>query len=91
MRDEFAHMAREKQQMELENLVRSKNDIIINLDASRVFDNHHAPVPFGVTKKRSRASNVLDSLQRTGISQLFMKNSFQVRERSYLRSQRRPK
>ncbi|KAF8928409.1 hypothetical protein BGZ58_009677, partial [Dissophora ornata] len=77
MRDEYAHMAREEQQMELENLVRSRNDIIINLDASRVFENYHAPVPFGLTKKTSRASNVLDSLQRTGITQLFMKNSFQ--------------
>ncbi|KAF9952581.1 hypothetical protein BGZ70_000558 [Mortierella alpina] len=76
-RDDFARLAREKKQLELENLVRSRTDIVINLDASRVFEQYHSPSPFQSRKKSSRFS-VLDTLGRTEIMQLYMKNSFET-------------
>ncbi|KAF8961780.1 hypothetical protein BGZ46_001294 [Entomortierella lignicola] len=76
--DEFARIAQEKQQLELENLVRSRNDMIINVDASRVFDNYQSPIPFGLPKQKGRTASILDALGRTDIMQLYMKNSFQT-------------
>ncbi|KAG0300187.1 hypothetical protein BGZ98_009376 [Dissophora globulifera] len=79
MMDDYARLAEEKQQMELENMVRSRNDIVINLDASRVFHQYHPPTPFGVANtKKSRTVSILDSLGRTDIGQLYMKNTFQT-------------
>ncbi|KAF9914047.1 hypothetical protein BX616_009084, partial [Lobosporangium transversale] len=76
--DEFARLARERQQLELENMVRSRNDIIINIDASRVFERHHSPIPFGLSTKKNKAISILDSLKRTDIMNLYMKNSFET-------------
>lgn len=66
--------------MELESLVRNKNDITINVDATRVFKNQEIMSPFGGTAfaKKSRGS-ILDPLKRAEILQLYMKNSFEVR------------
>ncbi|KAF9103368.1 hypothetical protein BGX27_010614 [Mortierella sp. AM989] len=77
-RDEYARLASEKQQLELENLVRSRNDIVINVDASRVFEHYHAPIPFGLPRQKSRTASIFDALGRTDIMQLYMKNSFQT-------------
>lgn len=80
LREEYARLAREKREMELESLVRSKNDITINVDATKVFRNQDIPSPFGGTAfaKKSRGG-YLSALKRTEIMQLFMKNSFEVR------------
>ncbi|KAI1316026.1 hypothetical protein EDD11_010489 [Mortierella claussenii] len=78
IKDDFERLAREKQQMELENLVRSRNDIVVNLDASRVFDHYQSTLPYGVTRKTSGVSSVLDALGRTEITHLYMKNSFET-------------
>ncbi|KAF9963438.1 hypothetical protein BGZ65_003394 [Modicella reniformis] len=72
MMDEFGRLVKEQKQMELENIVRSRNDIIINLDASR------SPPQFGLPKKKDRITRVVDSLSRTEIAQLYMKNSFKT-------------
>ncbi|KAK3814452.1 MAG: hypothetical protein J3Q66DRAFT_37752 [Benniella sp.] len=77
-RDEYARIAKEKQQMELENLVRSRNDIVINVNASRVFGYYSSPTSFRVPVKKSRLERVLGSLRRTEVMQLYMKNSFQT-------------
>ncbi|KAF9345833.1 hypothetical protein BGX26_002691, partial [Mortierella sp. AD094] len=77
-RDEYARLAREKQQLELENLVRSRNEIIINVDASRVFERYHTPIPFGLPAQKNRTASIFDALGRTDIMQLYMKNSFQT-------------
>lgn len=80
--DDYARLAKEQQQLELENLVRSRNDITIHVDATRVFENYQPPPisPFGrASTKKQRTPTVIDSLERTEISQLYMKNSFLVR------------
>lgn len=77
--DDYARLAKEQQQLELENLVRSRNDITIHVDATRVFENYQPPPisPFGrASTKKQRTPTVIDSLERTEISQLYMKNSF---------------
>lgn len=80
--DDYARLAKEQQQLELENLVRSRNDITIHVDATRVFEHYQPPPisPFGrASAKKQRTPTVIDSLERTEISQLYMKNSFLVR------------
>ncbi|KAF9953346.1 hypothetical protein BGZ72_005484 [Mortierella alpina] len=79
LREEYARLAREKREMELESLVRSKNDITINVDATKVFKNQDIPSPFGGTAfaKKGRGG-YLSALKRTEIMQLFMKNSFET-------------
>ncbi|KAI1315551.1 hypothetical protein EDD11_000624 [Mortierella claussenii] len=81
LREEYARLAREKRGMELENMVRSKNDITINVNATRVFSNHmEVPSPFGGTAYAKKLGNggVLSALKRTEIMQLYMKNSFET-------------
>ncbi|KAI7815884.1 hypothetical protein BC939DRAFT_471125 [Gamsiella multidivaricata] len=78
LQDEYERLAREKQQMELENLVRSRNDIIVNIDASRVFEHYQTLTPYGVKVKKSRIESITNSLGRTEVGQLYMKNSFQT-------------
>jgi len=66
--------------MTLENLVRSRNNIIVHVDASNVF--HHYEMPASLRganfKQKSQTETVMDSLGRTKIMQLFMKNTFEV-------------
>ncbi|KAF9192027.1 hypothetical protein BGZ51_006386 [Haplosporangium sp. Z 767] len=78
--DDYARMARERNQLELENLIRSRNDITVNINASRVFEYYQPISPFGVSKtvKKSRYASILDALGRTEIMQLYMKNSFET-------------
>ncbi|KAF9423309.1 hypothetical protein BGZ94_008349 [Podila epigama] len=79
LRDEYARLAREKRELELESLVRSRNDITVNIDASRVFNNRDILSPFGGTAFASKKkTGFLDSLKRTEIMQLHMKNSFET-------------
>ncbi|KAG0319904.1 hypothetical protein BGZ99_004844 [Dissophora globulifera] len=79
LREEYARLAREKREMELESLVRSKNDITVNINATRVFKNQEVLSPFGGTAyaQKSRGS-ILGALKRTEIMQLYMKNSFET-------------
>lgn len=79
MREEYARIIKEKHQMELENLVRSRNEITINVNANRVFEQYHSSVLFRLPVKKGRFASVLDSLGRTEIMELYMKNLFQVR------------
>ncbi len=58
-------------------MVRSRTDIVINLDASRVFEQNQSPSPF-LNRKKTSGFSVLDTLGRTEIMQLYMKNSFEV-------------
>ncbi|KAF9433002.1 hypothetical protein BGZ76_010017 [Entomortierella beljakovae] len=77
-RDEYARLAREKQQLELENLVRSRNDITIHLDASRVLEQYQPPSYLKTPKHKGQTISIFDTLGRTEIMQLYMKNSFQT-------------
>ncbi|KAI8348676.1 hypothetical protein B0O80DRAFT_462011 [Mortierella sp. GBAus27b] len=76
LRDEYARLAQEKHQMDLENLVRSRNGITINVNASRVFQQPRAL--FRGTLKKDRYAGILDSLKRTEVMELYMKNTFQT-------------
>ncbi|KAI7817740.1 hypothetical protein BC939DRAFT_402258 [Gamsiella multidivaricata] len=79
LREEYARLAREKKEMELESLIRSKNDFTININATRVFNNQEALSPFGGTSYAKRSSGgFLSALKRTEIMQLYMKNSFET-------------
>jgi len=67
--------------MELESLVRSKNDITINVNATRVFKGEEILSPFGGTAFSKQSSGgYLSALKRTQIMQLYMKNSFEVKD-----------
>ncbi|KAG0380452.1 hypothetical protein BGX24_008086 [Mortierella sp. AD032] len=79
LREEYSRLAREKREMELESLVRNKNDITINVDATRVFKNKEVMSPFGGTAfARKSSGGILDPLKRAEIMQLYMKNSFET-------------
>ncbi|KAF9586556.1 hypothetical protein BGW38_002313 [Lunasporangiospora selenospora] len=79
LRDEYSRLAKEKREIELESLVRSKNDITINVDMSRVFSQPDIPTPFGGTMfAQKNQGGFLNSLKRTEIMQLYMKNSFET-------------
>ncbi|KAF9173361.1 hypothetical protein BGX21_008636 [Mortierella sp. AD011] len=79
LREEYARLAREKREMELESLVRSRSDITINVNATRVFRNQEILSPFGGTAyARKNSGSILSALKRTEIMQLYMKNSFET-------------
>ncbi|KAG0266192.1 hypothetical protein DFQ27_009959 [Actinomortierella ambigua] len=79
LRAEYARLAREQREQELESLVRSRNDITMQLDMSRVFNNREAPSPFAGTHfGKKQKTSVLDALARTEVVQLYMKNSFET-------------
>lgn len=85
LREEYSRLAREKREMELESLVRNKNDITINVDATRVFKSQEIMSPFGGTAfARKSNGSILDPLKRAEIMQLYMKNSFEVRSPRYI-------
>ncbi|KAF9919751.1 hypothetical protein FBU30_010595, partial [Linnemannia zychae] len=77
--EDYARLAKEQQQLELENLVRSRSNITVCMDATRVFEHYQPPPisPFGrAPSKKQRSPTILDSLKRTDVSQLQMKHSF---------------
>jgi DnaJ family protein C protein 11 len=80
MRAEYEKQARLKKEQELENLVRSKGEFQINLNASQVFDPYDPPVLHGFGQaKKPRHKSPFDVLARAQVQQLFMKHSFEVR------------
>ncbi|KAG0050720.1 hypothetical protein BGZ83_004504 [Gryganskiella cystojenkinii] len=78
LREEYARLSREKKEMELEGLVRSKNDITININATRVFKREEILTPFGGTVYAKNSGGYLGALKRMQIMQLYMKNSFET-------------
>ncbi|KAF9916096.1 hypothetical protein BX616_004629 [Lobosporangium transversale] len=79
LREEYARLAREKREMELESLVRSRNEITVNINASRVFKEEEILTPFGGTAyAKKNSGGYLSALKRTEIMQLYMKNSFET-------------
>lgn len=81
MRAEYEKQARLKREQELENLVRSKGEFQINLDATQVFDPYDPPVfsGFGGPPKQAKRPSPLGALSRAQVQQLFMKHSFEVK------------
>lgn len=79
MRAEYEKQARLKREQDLENLVRSKGEFQVNVNATQVFDPYDPPVlhGFGAQPKKTKRSP-LDVLARAQVQQLFMKHSFEV-------------
>ncbi|KAI9284047.1 hypothetical protein BC943DRAFT_91242 [Umbelopsis sp. AD052] len=80
MRAEYEKQARLKREQDLENLVRSKGEFQVNLDATQVFDPYEPPVfsGFGGPPKQAKRSSPLGALSRAQVQQLFMKHSFET-------------
>ncbi|KAH8554416.1 hypothetical protein BGW37DRAFT_421450 [Umbelopsis sp. PMI_123] len=80
MRAEYENQARLKREQELENLVRSKGDFQISLNATQVFDPYEPPVlsGFGAQPKQAKRTNPLGALSRAQVQQLLMKHSFET-------------
>lgn len=78
MRAEYEKQAKLKREQDLENLVRSKGEFQINLDATRVFDPYEAPVLHGFGAQPKKAKGPMSVLARAQVQQLFMKHSFEV-------------
>ncbi|GAB5588185.1 hypothetical protein Unana1_03085 [Umbelopsis nana] len=79
MRAEYEKQARLKREQDLENLVRSKGEFQVNVNATQVFDPYDPPVlhGFGAQPKKTKRSP-LDVLARAQVQQLFMKHSFET-------------
>lgn len=81
MREEYEKKARQKREQDLENLVRSRGEFQLTLDATQVFDPYEPPVFAGFgqqiqpTKKRNA---IVHALSKAQIQQLFMRHSFEV-------------
>lgn len=81
MREEYEKKARQKREQDLENLVRSRGEFQLTLDATQVFDPYEPPVFVGFgqqiqpTKKKNA---IVHALSKAQTQQLFMRHSFEV-------------
>ncbi|KAI8646159.1 hypothetical protein BD408DRAFT_337490 [Parasitella parasitica] len=81
LRDEFEKKARQKREQDLENLVRSRGEFQLTLDATQVFDPYEPPVFAGFgqqiqpVKKRNA---IVHALSKAQTQQLFMRHSFET-------------
>ncbi|KAI8390212.1 hypothetical protein BD560DRAFT_380258 [Blakeslea trispora] len=81
LREEYEKKAKQKREQELENLVRSRGEFQLTLDATQVFDPYEPPVfagfgqPIPQPKKRK---NPLHALTKVQSQQLFMRHTFET-------------
>jgi len=77
LREEFERQTRLKKEQEVENMVKSKGDIQLSIDATQVFD------PYDSKSRRNRFSmfNIQNISENTEIRQLSMKHSFETQLR----------
>lgn len=81
LREEYEKQARIKREQQLENLVRSRAEFQVNLDASPVFDPYEPPIiPAFAARQppKSARRNIFQPLTRLQVQQLFMRHSFEV-------------
>lgn len=82
LREEYEKQARLKREQQLENLVRSRGEFQINLDASPVFDPYEPPIiPAFAARQPTKPArrSIFQPLTRVQVHQLFMRHSFEVR------------
>ncbi|KAG0744655.1 hypothetical protein G6F57_009539 [Rhizopus arrhizus] len=82
LREEYEKQAKRKREQELENLVRSRSEYQLTLDATQVFDPYEPPAFAGfggntVVKPRKRRMP-WDRIAKAQVQQLFMRHSFQT-------------
>jgi DnaJ family protein C protein 11 len=88
LREEYEKKARQKREQDLENLVRSRGEFQLTLNATQVFDSYEPPVfvGFGQTPVQPKRKGPFHALQKAQVQQLFMRSSFEVRERGKVES-----
>ncbi|CAG8520921.1 5444_t:CDS:10 [Diversispora eburnea] len=75
LREEFESQNRMKRELEVENLVKSKGDFQLSIDATEIFD----PYDRGSGRKvRKPDLSLKSAYENTEITQLFMKHSFET-------------
>ncbi|KAI8974740.1 hypothetical protein BDB01DRAFT_853779 [Pilobolus umbonatus] len=79
LREEYEKMSKQKREMDLESLVRSKAEFQLTLDATQIIDPYDPPVfvGFGQTSQ-PRKRTFLRTLMNGQVQQLFMKHSFET-------------
>ncbi|KAI9313222.1 hypothetical protein BX666DRAFT_1864679 [Dichotomocladium elegans] len=80
MRAEYEKTERLLREKELENLVRSRDECTLSINAAGVFDTYEPPVfaGFGQAPIAPKKQGPLHSLQKAQIAQLFMRHSFET-------------
>ncbi|OZJ06975.1 hypothetical protein BZG36_00249 [Bifiguratus adelaidae] len=78
MRKEYEAQARAKREAQVENLVRSKGEFQLSVDATQVFNPYEMPAFGGIIPPKKRQGNVLDAFSRVELSQLTMRHSFET-------------
>ncbi|KAI9473679.1 MAG: hypothetical protein EXX96DRAFT_578912 [Benjaminiella poitrasii] len=82
LREEYEKLARQKREQELENLVQSKAEFQLTVDATQVFDPYEPPVFVGfgqpLQSQKKKRKNPLSFLAKAQAQQLFMRHSFQT-------------
>ncbi|CAG8713832.1 13238_t:CDS:10 [Dentiscutata erythropus] len=73
LREEFERQAKLKKEHEIENLVKSKGDIQLSIDATQLFDPYD-----GVSHRRENIISPSSIFEKIEITQLFMKHSFET-------------
>lgn len=82
MREEYEKNARQKRELDLENLVRSKAEFQLTMDATQVFDPYEPPVFVGFGQTAApKKKGPLHAISKAQVQQLFMRSSFEVREK----------
>ncbi|CAI2170568.1 11680_t:CDS:10 [Funneliformis geosporum] len=75
LREEFERQARLKRQQEVENMIHSKGDIQLSIDATQAFN------PYDRRRNRLSTFNMKNFFENTEITQLNMKHSFETQLR----------
>ncbi|KAI8344753.1 hypothetical protein BC941DRAFT_409532 [Chlamydoabsidia padenii] len=77
---EYEKQARLKREKDLDNLVRSRGEVQLSLDATQIFDPYEPPVfqSFGQPTITPRKKGPLHALTKGQVQQLFMRHSFET-------------
>ena len=81
LREEYEKKSRQKREQDLENLVRSRGEFQLTLDATQVLDPYEPPVfvGFGQSPTTPKRRGPLYALGKAQTQQLFMRSSFEVK------------
>ncbi|GAA5809714.1 hypothetical protein MFLAVUS_003127 [Mucor flavus] len=79
LREEYEKNARQKRELDLENLVRSKAEFQLTMDATQVFDPYEPPVFVGFGQTAApKKKGPLHAISKAQVQQLFMRSSFET-------------
>ncbi|CAO3623679.1 unnamed protein product [Cunninghamella blakesleeana] len=77
---EYEKKARQKREQDLENLIRSRNEVEVSFNAAAIFDPYEPPVfsTFGQPALAPKKKNPLHFLTKGQVQHLFMRHSFET-------------